>query len=674
MTDQQLENASISWRNDNTPVSSRFDDVYFSADDGKAESHYVFITHNRLQERFASLQKNHFTIAETGFGTGLNFLNTWQLWRQHHKPGHKLYFISAERYPLSRHDLQQSHTLWPEFAPLSQQLQDNYPPALKGLHSIELDDGVTLILLLADAESGFDYLLENSHPQLTADRQRAVDAWFLDGFAPDKNPDMWQPTLFRQLARLSRPGTTFATFTAAGIVKRGLKAAGFAINKVSGFGKKRDMLVGEYCGLPDATDTPKNSRHSRKMIPFWPVCRSQPGVRKVIVIGAGINGCTTADTLAQAGLEVLLLEQNSGVMQEASGNPQAVLFPKLSLGNDAFAEFNLLSLLYAWRHYQNPPFSKAFHACGLLQLCDHKQWQKARQLAERYAGMPGILQLLNAAQASETAQTKLAHNAVFYPQSGWLQTSHLRDYFQHRAGFRFIGNSQVNTLQRTANRWQVSTSEQDYQADAVVLCNAEAANNLLAAENRLPTNTIRGQISYLATPMNKLRTVICHDGYICPATGSNENQLQSFGATFDLDSKETLPSTQSDAQNRANQARFLPEFPPSAAQPVPGRVGFRCCSPDYLPLAGPVPHVPGFIHDYADYRKNARALITQPGAFQPGLFVNIGHGSRGFASAPICAALIRAFICGQPQPLPMSVIQALQPARFIIRSLAQGTP
>lgn len=224
----------LEWR-DGQPYSTRFQDVYFSSDNGLAETDYVFLQGNRLAQRFESPHSTEFTIIETGFGTGLNFLCTAKLWMEKAPTHVTLHFISTEKFPIQLSDIATAHALWPELASISATLLQQYPQLLNGEPTIKLFDGrIQLTLLLGDALSTL--------PQITI----PADAWLLDGFAPAKNPDMWQPALFQQMASLSKPGTTFATFTSAGNVRRGLQTAGFTVNKQPGFGKKREMLTGYY--------------------------------------------------------------------------------------------------------------------------------------------------------------------------------------------------------------------------------------------------------------------------------------------------------------------------------------------------------------------------------------------------------------------------------------------
>lgn len=229
---KNLTPASIKWEND-TPVSEVFGDVYFSKDNGLAESRYVFLENNFLPQRWKSFEGGEFTILETGFGTGLNFMVTWLLWQQSRSADLKLHYISIEKFPLTREDIEKALSFWPETAPLAQNLLSEYPVLSQGKHVIDfMIDRVKLTLIFADVADALDGL------------DNKVDCWFLDGFAPGKNPQMWQENLYSNMARLTDHGGTFATFTAAGIVKRGIAGAGFDVEKVKGFGRKREMLRG----------------------------------------------------------------------------------------------------------------------------------------------------------------------------------------------------------------------------------------------------------------------------------------------------------------------------------------------------------------------------------------------------------------------------------------------
>lgn len=232
-----MKKQNIVWNNNNTPVSIHFDDIYFNNDDAIAESQYVFINGNRLYQRFVESDKSIFNIAETGFGTGLNFLVLWQqfLAFKQNYPNHvlkRLHFYSIEKFPLSLTEVTQIHKQIITDSPLddlAKKLQQHW---LSYEHQF---DDVSLNILFDDIAL---------YPSYLAHFNTLIDAWFFDGFSPDKNPAMWSEQLFTQLYTLTNPKGTFATFTAAGQVRRNLINAGFKVEKTKGYGKKREMLIG----------------------------------------------------------------------------------------------------------------------------------------------------------------------------------------------------------------------------------------------------------------------------------------------------------------------------------------------------------------------------------------------------------------------------------------------
>lgn len=237
-------NAAVSWQN-GLAFSEQYQDVYYNSDNGLQETDYVFLQANRLAERWLNYPNASFTIAETGFGTGLNFLLAAKLWLDTAPFKANLHFISAEKHPLSPPDMSKAWQQWPTMKPFSEALIALYPKALEQGDVSLFNQRVRLSLLIGDAATAYQSLSQQQ-PKI------AVDAWFLDGFSPAKNPDMWQGSLFKQMALLSNSHTSFATFTSASAVRRKLMAAGFQVNKQAGYAKKREMLYGQYVGASHA--------------------------------------------------------------------------------------------------------------------------------------------------------------------------------------------------------------------------------------------------------------------------------------------------------------------------------------------------------------------------------------------------------------------------------------
>ncbi|GAA0787904.1 bifunctional tRNA (5-methylaminomethyl-2-thiouridine)(34)-methyltransferase MnmD/FAD-dependent 5-carboxymethylaminomethyl-2-thiouridine(34) oxidoreductase MnmC [Marinobacterium sediminicola] len=650
---EKLSTARLQWQ-ESIPESEQFGDIYFNREGGVAETEHVFLNANHLEERFAAHHHGSFVIAETGFGTGLNFLCARALWLKKAPREGQLHFISCEKYPLTREDLARALSAFPQFAEGAAQLIESYPEPVPGFFTLRLDQGrVLLTLLLGDA-------LETL-PQLDA----RVDAWFLDGFAPAKNPELWNDQLFMQIARLSRPGTTCATFTAAGIVRRGLQAVGFEIRKVPGFGRKREMISGTFMAdpLPGSPDSQ----------PIW-FQRPVPDTRKqpVVVIGAGLAGASTARALADLGYRVHVLERQPEPALEGSGNPQGALYAKLPAKPTAHSRFHLAGLSYTaglirqLHHLQ----ADIGQLCGVLQLAtSDKEYRRQQQLVDTGAYPHSLVHMTSEAEASALTGQDCPYPGLFFPDAGWVSPPtfcrHLLDHPLIECHY----NTQVQALQLADNGWLLDGTS--FSASHVVVC---CANEALRFEQlvHLPLKPIRGQTSQADQPddARPLKTVVCGEGYISPPL----NGRYCFGASFKLRDTDLEVREEEHRHNLDILCRALPRLGSQlTAQPLQGRVALRCSSADYLPLVGPVPDLPAFIDTYAKLRDDARWPFDTPPPLLPGLFVNTGHGSKGLISCPISAQLVAALISGAPLPLEAELANILNPARFTIKNLIRQT-
>lgn len=670
----QLDGAKLHWSESGAPLSGTYDDIYFSRENGLAETDWVFLRGNRLAERWRALDPERpglFVIGETGFGTGLNFLCAWQLWRELAPRNWRLLFISAEKFPLARADLERALAQWPQFAPLCAELLDVYPARIKGFHHATLSHNTQVQWLFDAADSAFDALLDSAAPELG--NGFAVDAWFLDGFAPAKNPEMWTAQLFDSIGRLSRPGSSFATFTAAGFVRRGLNAEGFDAQKTPGFGSKREMLSGVFQGVDEAANNdvaPVRPRHQTRAVDYWAKPPRALPKQNVIVIGGGLAGTSTARALAERGWPVTLLERGEKLANAASGNPQGVLYTKLSTQGGALNRFALASYLHALSHYrQRAVFDQdCGDFCGVLQLEDNGQW---RSLAQTFADQAEWVQFVDAAGASALSGCTVSQPALWFPRAGWLSPPRVCAQLARHPLIDIRLNCDVQGLQRDGDSWLLRTSTGALRASCVVLANAHAAAQL-RPDAELPLKSIRGQISFIPRqPLREQpRSVICHEGYLTPDCDGGI----AIGATFDLRDNETQVRETDHQRNITALKQALPNVLDASAQipELQGRVGFRCATPDYLPLAGALSDHALLRERCAVLAHNARARIEAPNATLPGLYLNVGHGSRGLTSTPICAELIAAQIAGEPRPLPRDLAQALSPDRFAIRNLIRG--
>lgn len=685
----------FSWDSNGQPFSQHFDDIYFSRHSGIDESRHVFIEHNHLPRRWAALgQDAQFIIGETGFGTGLNFLVAWDIWRQLAPPDARLHFVSVEKYPLGRDQLQQALQLWPQLAPLAAALISAYPPMpAQSFHRLLLDKGrVTLTLILDDALAGLRQLLPVATPgpkvvasnPSWAGKTTVVDAWFLDGFAPAKNPDMWSQPLFETLARLSGTGTTFATFSAAGRIKQGLPQVGFQVHKVAGFGRKRDMLCGGFQSTP-ATDAVAQPATGKQTAPTDLAWHLMAGVatsrttstttpiseRHIIVIGAGLAGCHSARALAERGYRVTLLEK-AQIASGASGNAQGVVYAKAANPDGALTDFNLTALQFACRYYRTRiGYASCGKASGVIHLPQtDKQADDYRAIAARYHRESDFVRWLEQDETEADCGLALTGGGLLFPQAGWLDPRRLCRELTAHANITCREQCPVEQLIYHQGQWQAWGEDGVLLAQAPTLVIA-SANDILRLEQtrHLPVKPIRGQVTEVAATAasQKLSRVVCGKGYTAPA----HEGTHCLGASFNLRTSATAPDPADDTGNLANVADLSATLT-GWGQPVNSRVSFRCASPDYLPLVGVAPIAANFRQDFTGLKRNANTRVDATGSYYPGLFINCGHGSRGLAYTPLCAELLASVISAEPLPLARDMAKRLHPARFLIRDLQRN--
>ena len=585
--------AHVDWSGQ-VPTSAVFDDGYFGHDNAPSEAQAVFIEGNRLAQRFDTLQTDEvFVIGETGFGTGLNVLLAASLFEQRAHPGARLEIVSVDLHPLQAQDLARAVALWPSLGVWSQRLLMQYPAAAPGHHRVGLSDNIGLTLIWGDATTAFE---------ATTAR---VDAWFLDGFAPARNPTMWTPALFRALYARSAPGATLASFTAAGDVRRGLAEAGFAIERQPGFAGKRHRIVGTKPG----TAVPRHQRRGH-----------------AVIAGAGLAGATTARALAKRGWTVRVCDPNPPA-SGASGNWAGVVYATPSPHLQSQNRFYLNALIRAlvwFRLLDFPHHSDQGRLNDVLLHLKQPRRKKNAHLAHSTGAWPdALLDLVD----DDTARLK---GAGYIQPKAWVE--HL-----------------LNHPNITHHHSKV-ISPQTCDGDVVVLANAHSATEFQGLHT-LPIKSIRGQVTELqATPDSQaLHQAHCHMGYFTPALMGRH----CVGATYDLHAEHT-GSVESD--DRDNVDQFKTHLPAhwqalggDALEIVGHRSAFRCTTPDRLPIVG---HVP---------------------AVGEGVYINIGHGSRGITHTPLCADLLadqisQSMDLGGPAMDPQ-MIRALSPTRYLTEVL-----
>ncbi len=572
--------------------------------------------------------------------------------------GSRLHFISVEKYPLTQADLRKALAAWPELAPLSQPLIDQWPLPVSGCHRLLFADGrIRLDLWFGD--------IKEMLPQVPHPATGLVDAWYLDGFSPAKNPEMWTQDLFDDLARLARPDATLSTFTCAGFVRRGLIAAGFAMKKVKGHGSKREMLAGVREGK-----VPQQS-----IAPWYARPAGREG--EVLIIGGGIASAMTALSLVERGRHVTLLCEDGEPASGASGNRQGALYPLLNGEHDALSRF--YSLAFGFARNRLLALAKhhpvAFSLCGVTQLgYDDKS---AAKLAKMSQGPfpPELMHPLSAAEVEQVVGLPCDADGVSYPLGGWLCPADLTRAAireaQASGRLEVVFNAAATHIAEQDGGWRVESRDgRQWRAPNLVVAAGHQLPALLPFAE-LPLYPVRGQVSHVPTTagLSQLKSVLCYDGYLTPA----HNGAHCIGASYGRNQTDLAYRTDEQEQNRARLQACVPQQRWPAEVDVSGalaRIGLRCASRDHLPVAGPVARLAAL----ADHDVNAPADQQSALPLHAGLYVLGALGSRGLCSAPLCGELVASEICGEPLPLAADLLEALHPARYWVRRLRRGKP
>lgn len=532
----------LDWTDDGAPRSGRFGDVYFSKDDGLAESRAVFLAGCGLPGAWVGRQR--FVVGELGFGTGLNIVALLELWRRERPVDGRLHVFTIEGFPLTAEEARRALGAWPEVADISALLLDRWPSGTAGFHRIELPElHATIDLAVGDAV----WALEQW--------QGRADAWFMDGFSPALNPGMWSDAVLDGLAARSAPDARLATFTVAGAVRRGLAERGFTVEKRPGYGRKRERLEARRGGEAAVERAPR-----------------------VAVIGAGVAGAAVARALRARGVEPILIEAESPGAG-ASGFEAALVTPRLDAGDAAIAGLSAQALERAAGLYD--AIDGAVTARGVLQL------ESAPRDAARFAKVAA--QPIWAGDAMRVIDPDEASGVLGEAASGGLMQAGARVVRPRRIIEALLGEAtvkrmQVERLEPVGDGWRIVAADGDtLEADAVVVASGSGAAALLPEFGLKP---VRGQAEWVE---GETGPATAWGGYVAPGEGG-----VLFGATHDRDRTDTAPDAASAARNRETLAARLPELAARLAEtPTVSRASVRATTPDRSPIAGAVPDAPG---------------------------------------------------------------------------------
>lgn len=616
MSSPPIEPARIEVKN-GQPYSPKFGDIYHSGAGALVQAQQVFLGGNGLPERFRAASR--FVVLELGFGLGLNFLATWQAWREVAPSGARLDYLAVEKHPPRAEDLASALRALPELGGAAQELVAAWPWLMGGVYRLEFEGGqVTLTLALGEAIVG----LQGFNAQ--------VDAAYLDGFSPAKNPEMWSPELAAEVSRLMRPGATLATWSVAANVREALSGAGLVVERQAGLPPKREMLVARKPGV-------------------WSPRAAASGT--ALVIGGGYAGALAANRLARHGLRVTLLERRAAPATEISGNPAGLLLPALNSSDSVGAQYSRIALAYALqlvRELAHRDPGVAWGACGVLQVAAlDEEFEKMRGIVIDQGVPEELARLVNLREAAALAGGPVPRGGLWYRRGAWIHPASViaaaLECCEPSPVLRY--QAEVARCERSGTSWRAldAAGQVLAEADWVLLAPGNGLSGFVQAA-LLPVIPARGQLSYLPQANRALPVAVCGDGYAVPMP---DGRL-ILGTTFDRDPDPNL-RVSDHTRNLRRVGALLPGLVPEVdATQLEGRVGFRATAPDRLPYVGVLPRwdAPG----------------PEP-TLESGLAVLGGLGARGLVWAPLAAEYLACLAAADPWPIASPIAAALDPAR-----------
>jgi len=579
-----------------------YDAVYANLSGAWSRAQSVFVDGCELPSRWQS--DRCLRLLETGFGLGINFLSTWASIKLSNSKA-RLQYVAIEKHPFTAQDLLSAlqasvvtapASITPVLEGLIEQLIAQWPPLIPGFHSLPLDDQTTLTLVFGDVDS----MLPSIHGRF--------DAFYLDGFAPDRNAAMWSLQTMQHLARLAADGAIASIGCAEDSVRHALESVGFEVSKRDGLGDKRESLSAKWT---------KEFRDASTR------------VESVVVIGAGIAGASIARQFATRGISVTLIERDLPA-SGASGNPVAVVRPEPGGATNVIAEFSAAGVGWLQRWLSTYGKSVPHNFCGAVRLLrDQRRHDKLAAYAQTVPDE--WLREVSVSEATMLCGQSVASEGFFLPHAGWVDPTALIAALIDHPLIKLRSGTEVKQLSPNATEgWCVElANDEKIFSRYVVLATAFA--DLSSSVDGV--DSARGQLSVVTERVDKpLRAIVCRDGYVTPAI----NGVHTIGATIQIDG-DAKPRAEDDLENFHRLQRLLPDFVSDASEVRSGRVSWRATTQDRLPLVG---------------------KITE------GLYASIGHGSRGVACAPWCAEFLVTQILDEPLPIGSEWIERLHPLRF----------
>jgi len=622
MEPDPIEVCRIEFRGTKTPFSARFNDVYFAEDQGILESELLYLQGAGVFDRIQS-EPNTLTVGEVGFGVGLNFLLTLKAFQNSAQPNSRLFYFSAEQYPVHLDDLLKLYSNYPELHSVSKALLDQYPTLTPGVHCLKFFNGrVHLYLMLGSALQQFEKL------------NTPIEHWYWDGFAPSRNPDAFSEPLFQVLAARSAPNATGSSFTSATWVRRGLEQAGFKIEKHLGFGNKRERITAKLVRPGHFTSPLAPWFRTHTIAPL------KPGLDVIQIAGAGLAGSAAARAFADRGFQVTVYDPN-GVAKRASGNSIGLFNVQMSRKPNPISRFSQASLT---------------HFLGEL-----KRFDLPVHFGIERSDTQDELALKTSIYPEDFYETQA--DRIFLPQCGMLSPRALCEARLNHPNIKVI-KSAISTA---ACAWTIHATGADLKLGII------QQHPIL---DGLPARPIRGQILELSpdAASSKIHFARVHHGYVTPVKPEITGEaFHCLGATYQAKGI-AENQTEIDTHFLIEEAkRSWPEFSNlDASRVLRSREGYRLSTPDKLPMIGPLIDATWARDAFRAALQGARQLDVPEPQYLQGHAVLLGLGSRGITFSSLSAEILASTLTGEPLPIESDLWEHLHPARFLFRDLKRA--
>ena len=640
------KNTQYSWTDKGTLHSKLYDDVYFKDGKGLEEGRYVFLEGNQFYQKLET-DFDQLAIGELGFGTGLNFLTAWSDFEKNcQDPSKKLLFVTCEKHLLDQATFSQAlEGFREEFRNKVDQLLAKIPAIDTGFHLLHFDNSrVQLLLLLGDATDCLRSF------------EGKVDMWFLDGFAPAKNPEMWSDKLIQQIARHSKKATSFATFTAAREIRERLENFGFEVERIKGFAWKKHMIRGVFTGF----DAPPSL-----LKPYFRLAKGKipKPEGKVAIIGAGLAGTSLAYRLSQENLHITLFDKADHIASGASGNPYGMLMPLISKKPDLLGKMTEAGFFRSLNHIHELGLD---HKSGLYEFAiDQGREQRLSEGSERYADDYSHF------QSSEIVNKVLALNtdlpASYQSLSLAVSPKKLCEANLAHSEVELKLNTEIVKLEQSDDQWNLEDQNGDnYAFDIVIIANARACREFEQCAH-YPIRSARGQL--VTIPKDMLNTEVNYslnfkDYFLPEYKGSHV-----LGATFHVDDfDESIRKEDSEALLE-KLSKALPGLIKDEvkAADLQARVAFRAVTPERFPIIGAAIDKKAYDEQYGDLYYGKPISRYPDAVYHPNLYLSVAHGSRGLMSSMWAADIICNLIYQRPLNISHELWNSIHPGRFAVR-------